>query len=119
MMWKRCCGAYATVAKLTDQLKEEQRAQVTCCFHENTLETVDGLEYAAEEDKQDVGKVIELLENHFLGEINEIYESNTFFIWKQHKGESISASTADLRTLLKSFRSWKLKYAVSAGLAKR
>ena len=71
-------------------------------FDEPTITLADALPYEDEDHKVDVDKILELLENHFIGEVNEIFESIQFFTRQQREGESTSTFIAEVRRLAAS-----------------
>ena len=60
------------------------------------------LPFEDEDHNVDVDKILELLEKHFIGEVNEIFESFQFFTRQQREGESTSTFIAEVRRLAAS-----------------
>ena len=99
-VWKKRWEAYRKLAKLASEPTEQQMAVLILCLSEKTLMVVDSdLPYGCEEDREDPGKSIQLLERHFLGEVNETYEFFRFFSRQQRKTETVSAYIAEVRQL--------------------
>ena len=94
--------SYALITKLADEEKKFQAAVLVQCFDEPTITLADALPYEDEDHKVDVDKILELLEKHFIGEVNEIFESFQFFTRQQREGESTSTFIAEVRRLAAS-----------------
>ena len=58
---------------------------------------IDSLPYENSGDENDVGKVIDLLEKHYVGATNEIYESYKYFQRSHEYGEPLTAYIAGAR----------------------
>ena len=70
-VWKKRWEAYRKLAKLASEPTEQQMAVLILCLSEKTLMVVDSdLPYECEEDREDPGKTIQLLERPFLA-VNE------------------------------------------------
>ena len=65
-------------------------------------EVVNSLKFAKPGDKKILAKVIEKLEEFFVGDTHEAYESYRFHLRRQEDGESIEAFIAALRKLAKN-----------------
>ena len=103
--WKRFCRMwtnYEVASRLIKQPKEERTATLLTCLGPDTLEIVDGLSFASEEERKDVDVVLEKLEAFCVGETNEIYERYQFNKRDQESGESVDSYVATLRTLAKT-----------------
>ena len=100
--WKTRWQSYALITKLADEEKKFQAAVLVQCFDEPTITLADALPYEDEDHKVDVDKILELLEKHFIGEVNEIFESFQFFTRQQREGESTSTFIAEVRRLAAS-----------------
>ena len=101
--WRVCKKrreAYRKLAKLASEPTEQPMAVLILCLSEKTLMVVDlDLPYECEEDREDPGKTIQLLERHFIGEVNETYEFFRFFSRQQRETETVSAYIAEVRRL--------------------
>ena len=97
--WKLKWNAYATRAKLSTEDADIQMATLVSALPDTAIEAMATLPYENQSDKQDVAKVIALLEAEYLEQINEIYESYVFFTRQQEDGESISSYITELRRL--------------------
>ena len=100
--WKTRWQSYALITKLADEEKKFQAAVLVQCFDEPTITLADALPYEDEDHKVDVDKILELLEKHFIGEVNEIFESFQFCTRQQREGESMSTFIAEVRRLAAS-----------------
>ena len=63
------------------------------CFSTETITLVKSLPFEDESHRTQVDKVLELLENHFVGEVNEIFESFNFFTRQQRESETNTTFT--------------------------
>ena len=99
LTWRRKWDAYATRIKLGDEEAGAQLAALIGSLPDSTIEMLDTLPYESESDKQDLKKVLDLIEAEYLEEINETYESYTFFTRKQRDGEPIAAYINELKRL--------------------
>ena len=97
--WKKRWESFAVIAGLSSKTPEYQVACLTVCFNEDTLAVVENLPNSDASEKKDVNKILEYLENHLVGQVNEIYESYRFFSRQQEEFESISSYVAAVRTL--------------------
>ena len=61
---------YEVASRLVKQSKEERTATLLTCLGPNTLEIVDGLSFASEDQRKDIDVVIEKLETFCVGETN-------------------------------------------------
>ena len=66
------------------------------------FELCESLDFAAEEDRQKIDKVLDRLERHFVGEVNETFERFKFNQRNQEASELIDAYVSALRMLVKS-----------------
>ena len=69
------------------------------CIGPDALEVYNGLPFESDDDKDDITKILELMEKYCLSETNVIYERYVFNTRNQEKGESIDACNTSLRTL--------------------
>ena len=73
-MWKKRLEACCTLAKLANELAEQKMAVCSHTVREKTLMIIDSeTPHEREEDRKDPVKTMELLEQHFLREVNETY----------------------------------------------
>ena len=92
-------GAFTVVTKLTSQSKQHQTACLTYALSDEVQDVVENLPYEQESDKDDIKKIITLLEQHYAGETNEIFESYKIFQRDQHEEETLTEYVAALRKL--------------------
>ena len=97
--WKKRWEAFTVVTKLTSQSKQHQTACLTYALSDEVQDVVENLPYEQESDKDDIKKIITLLEQHYAGETNEIFESYKFFQRDQHEEETLTEYVAALRKL--------------------
>ena len=77
--WKTPLESYALITKLEEENPKFWFAVLIQCFSAVTITLVKSLTFEDESHRMQVDKVLELLENHFVGEENEIFESVNFF----------------------------------------
>ena len=97
--WKKRWDAYATLAKLADEDPAYQVACLTYCLDQELVQTLDTLPFEREADKKSIVKIMELLENHLVGDVNETYESFKFFTRHQEESETIMEYITAIRGL--------------------
>ena len=97
--WKKRWEAFTVVTKLTSQSKQHQTACLTYALSDEVQDVVENLPYEQESDKDDIKKIITLLEQHYAGEMNEIFESYKIFQRDQHEEETLTEYVAALRKL--------------------
>ena len=68
----------------------------------DTLRVVNTLPYAAEEDRQKLEKILELLETYCLQDETVMYERHTFYQCQQEDNEPVESFITDLRTLART-----------------
>ena len=100
--FKRLWKNYEVASRLNSQSKELRTATLLTCIGPDILDIFDGLPFATEDDKDDIDKVLELLDTYFIGETNEIYEAYVFNQRVQESSESFDSFLTALRTLAKT-----------------
>ena len=65
-------------------------AWLNSAMSDKALDFIDSLPYENSGDENDIGKVLDLLEKHYVGATNEIYESYKFFQRSQEDGEPVT-----------------------------
>ena len=100
--FRRVWSSYEIASRLVKQLKEERMATLLTCLGADTLEVVDGFNFANDEERKDIDVVLEKLEVFCVGETNKIYERYQFNKKDQESGESIDSYVAALCTLAKT-----------------
>lgn len=73
-------------------------ATLLTCLGAEALSVYDGLKFESEEDRKDIIKVLQVLEDFCISQTNVIYERYTFNKREQEVNETIAA----LRTLVNS-----------------
>ena len=97
--WKTRLESYALITKLEEEDPKFRFAVLIQCFSAETITLVESLPFEDESHRMQVDKVLELLENHFVGEVNEIFESFNFFTRQQRVSETNTAYIAEVRRL--------------------
>ena len=99
--WKQQCTDYAQVyvARLSEQTREYQAAVLRGCLGPAGLEIYGGLPFEREEHKDETKKVLELLENFYVGKANVTFERYKFHTRTQREGESTVTYIGELRRL--------------------
>ena len=97
--WKTRWESYALIAKLGEEDPKFKFAVLIQCFSAETITLVESLPFEDESHRMQVDNVLELLENHFVGEVNEIFESFNFFTRQQRESETNTAYIAEVRRL--------------------
>ena len=87
----------AALEKLRDRLET-----LLTCIGPDVLDIYDGLPFTDEAEKDNVDKLIGLLEAYFIGETNQIYEAYLFNQRVQEVGESFDSFLTALRKLAKT-----------------
>jgi len=100
--FKRIWKNYEIASRLNTQSSELRVATLLTCIGHDVLDIYDGLPFESDEEKTDIEKVLELLENYCIGETNEIYERYVFNKRDQQQGESFDSYVTSLRTLAKT-----------------
>ena len=97
-MWRN----YETATNLSEKSSEIRTATLLSCIGMDGFELCESLDFAAEGDRQQIDIVLDRLERHFVGEVNEIFERFKFNQWNQEASELIDAYVSALRMLVKS-----------------
>ena len=107
--WKQIWDAYALVTGLTQQSSEFQVATFVTCIGQQALKIHNGLPFKTDEEKRDMGKILELWSEYCNGKTNIIYKRYKFNNWQQKSDESIEAYATVLRDLASSCNYGSLK----------
>ena len=70
--------AFGRVTKLKDLDAEDQVATLITCLGCEALDIVDGLPYADDRERKDLGKALGYWKEHFVGKTNFIYDRRIF-----------------------------------------
>ena len=84
--WRKRWQSYATVTELDAKGDDYKMACLNSAMSDEALDLIDSLPYENSGDENDIGKVLDLLEKHYVGATNEIYESYKFFQRSQEDG---------------------------------
>ena len=95
--WKTLFEAYATISKLSERSKEERAATIVAIMGMEAIDLYHSLPLANTGEKANVSKVVEYLEEYFVGKRNEIFEWYIFNSRQQQGGESVQQYIAALR----------------------
>ena len=97
-MWNN----YEKATGLSGNESDVRTATFLSCIGIEGFELYETLDFATEADRQKIDKVLERLDQHFIGEINETFERFKFNQRNQELGESIDTYVSSLRALVKS-----------------
>ena len=107
--FKRLWTNYEIASRLQIQGKDLRVATLLTCIGPDVLDIYDGLPFASEDEKTDIDKVLELLEEYCVGETNDTYERYVFNKRDQQQGESFDTYLTSLRSLVKTCNFGELK----------
>ena len=96
--WKTRLESYALIALLEEDAKF-RLAVLIQCLNTETITLIKSLPFEDNSYRTQVDKVLELLENHFVGEVNEICKSFNFFTRQQRESETNTAYIAGVHRL--------------------
>jgi uncharacterized protein YfaT (DUF1175 family) len=97
-MWNN----YETAANLNDKSTEVRTATFLTSIGMDGFQLYESLDFAEEGDRNKIDKVLERLDRHFVGEVNETFERFKFNQRNQEMNESIDAYVSALRSIVKS-----------------
>ena len=97
-MWRN----YETATNLSEKSTEIRTATLLSCIGIEGFELCKCLDFAEEEDRQKIDKVLDRLERHSVGEVNETFERFKFNQRNQEASELIDAYVSAIRVLVKS-----------------
>ena len=97
--WKQKFQSYLLVSGLSEKDEQLQLAAFVTGLDSNALDVYNSLQFEKEEDKKSVEKTLELMEKHYVGELNTVYERYVFFQRNQREGESFQGYLTAVRTL--------------------
>ena len=97
-MW----DAYATIVDLSSKPAAYQKSLFITCVGKDALPIVHSLPYAAESDRDDLTKILELLEAYCVGDEQVTFERYKFHQRVQGEAESADELIAALRTLVQT-----------------
>ena len=102
--FKRVWENYEIATGLKDKDDELRVATVLTCIGRDALSVYDSLKFQNDEDRKNIIKVLQVLEDFCIGQTNEIYERYTFNKREQEVNETIDSYVASLRSLVKICR---------------
>ena len=98
-IWRQQWESYFLVTGLSSKDKEVQQAVFIMSIGPDALEVMNTASYEKPEDKKDVKKILDIMEKHYLGEANTIYERYCFNVRNQQDEESFDEYLTELRIL--------------------
>ena len=103
--WKRFKGQwtnYTKAAKVDRESADCEAAILLACLGADAYTIYESIEFADDADRANPTRLLQVLEAHFIGETNEVYERYVFSSRNQQAGETFDTFLADLRRLVKS-----------------
>lgn len=97
--WRRLFEAYSRVAGIHAKDPEDQIAALITCIGFEALDIYEALPFTKEADRKDLTKTLDLLQDHFAGQQNLIYNRWLFNTRDQEEGEPFQAYLLELRRL--------------------
>ena len=99
--FKSVWNYYEIASRLSTHPPEIRLATMLSCFSREALKIFTNCRFVDEEDRKDLTKVLEALDNYFVGERNETYESYLFNKRGQEKDETVDAYVTALTDMAK------------------
>lgn len=93
---------YETAATLADKSTEIRTATLLACIGIEAFQLIQTLDFAEENHRTDIDRVIARLDTHFIGEVNETFERFKFNQRIQDSNETIDNYVSALRILIQS-----------------
>ena len=97
-MWKN----YETATNMSEKSSEIRTATLLSCIGMEGFELYETLDFPTEDERTKIEKVLDRLERHFVGEVNETFERFRFNQRNQEVSETIDSYVSALRALVKS-----------------
>ena len=94
-MWQN----YETTANLNEKSTEVRTATFLTCIGMDSFQLCESLDFAEEDDRTKTDKVLERVDRHFVGEVNETFERFKFNQRNQELNESIDTYVSALRAV--------------------
>ena len=82
-IWKEQWKDYAIVGRINDQPTDNKAAIFRGCLGAKGREIFDGLPFAQESDREDVGQVLKLLDSYFGGKVNITPMMSAVSFWRE------------------------------------
>ncbi len=108
-VWKQIWDSFEIVSGLGTQENKYRVATFITCVGQEALEIYNGLPFQNDRDKQDMPKILNLMEEFCVGQTNVIYERYVFNNRRQEAGESVDAYATALRALAQTCAFGELK----------
>ena len=100
--WRQIWDSYEIVSHLKQNTDEYRVATFITCVGQDALDVFNGLAFENDQQRSDLNVILTLMEKHFIGETNVIYERYVFNNRNQESNESIDVFATTLRSLIKS-----------------
>ena len=100
--WRQIWDSYEIVSHLKQNTDEYRVATFITCVGQDALDVFNGLAFENDQQRSDLNVILTLMEKHFIGETNVIYERYVFNNQNQESNESVDAFVTTLRSLIKS-----------------
>ena len=100
--WRQQWESYALVTGLSTKDPKVQVAMFILCVGQTALHVYNTLPFERPDNKEDMSKVPQLMEKHYVGETNVIYERYMFNSCDQATGQTFDNYLTKLRTLSQS-----------------
>ena len=101
-LWKEKYTNYFVISRLQQESEQYQLAMFKHAIGDDGLKVIKTFSYATEENVNDWRVVMNKLEKHCIGEVNEIYERYCFNRRDKLPTESVDNFVAELKTLAKT-----------------
>ena len=97
--WKQKFQSYLLVSGLSEKDKKLQLAAFVTGLDSDTLDVYNALHFNDEAERKSLKKTLEMMENHYVGELNMVYKRYLFFQRSQGKDESFQIYLTAVREL--------------------
>ena len=97
--WRQQWESYWLVTGLSTEDAKVQVAMFILCVGQTALHVCNTLPFERPDDKEDMSKVLQLMEKHYVGETNVIYERYMFNSCDQATGQTLDNYLTKRRTL--------------------
>ena len=98
-VWRQKFQSHLLVSGLSDKDEEIQIAALITCLDSDALEVFNTLQFEKEGDAKKIKEILKLMEQHYVAEINVVYERFLFFRRSQQKEESFENFLTAIRAL--------------------
>ena len=99
--FKRRWTNYEVASRTDKQPPEVRVASFETCLGDDGQEILEGLKFDNAADRSDIQKIMEKLQEHFVGKTNESYLRYVFNTRNQQPGETFDKYVSQLRTMIK------------------